>query len=71
MIALKYEILNMLHVNHMNEWEDYYMNIHTCAPYEWRWWDYDSQNMYMLHVHDVNEDDETIIHLNICFMCST
>jgi len=26
MIAPKYEILNMLPVNHMNEWEDYGMN---------------------------------------------
>jgi hypothetical protein len=34
MIALKYEILNMIPVNHMNEWEDYDMNIRTCEPYE-------------------------------------
>jgi hypothetical protein len=44
----------------------------TCAPYEWRWWDYESQNMNMLYVHHMNEDDETMIHLHECmFMCIT
>jgi hypothetical protein len=65
MIALKYEILNLLPVNHMNEGEDYDMNIRTCAPYEWRWWwDYDSQKYIYVTCALYEKDDETMIYLH-------